>query len=109
MAALVSARPTSPRISPRGLAILDRTAPSFQAFVYLAVLVLCVRRLIKQSRHGNPALRAPIGARHTPSRQARMPWPVERGAGTPYGDGAVRHCSATTGVAAPWLADPVSG
>jgi putative transposase len=33
---------------------VDRTAASFQAFVYLALLVLCVRRLITESpsRHG---------------------------------------------------------
>jgi len=34
---------------------VDRTAASFQAFVYLAVLVLCVRRLVTQSRAGTPA------------------------------------------------------
>jgi transposase len=33
---------------------VDRTAASFHAFVYLAVLVLCVRRLIRQSRTGAP-------------------------------------------------------
>ncbi|MCD6058906.1 MAG: family transposase [Thermomicrobiales bacterium] len=31
---------------------VDRTAASFQAFVYLAILVLCVRRLINPSRPG---------------------------------------------------------
>jgi putative transposase len=31
---------------------VDRTAVSFQAFVYLAVLVLCVRRLLSQARTG---------------------------------------------------------
>jgi transposase len=31
---------------------VDRTAASFQAFVYLAVLVVCVRRLIGKSRPG---------------------------------------------------------
>jgi transposase len=31
---------------------VDRTAASFQAFVYLAILVLCVRRLINPSRVG---------------------------------------------------------
>jgi len=31
---------------------VDRTAASFQAFVYLAILVLCVRRLINHSRAG---------------------------------------------------------
>jgi transposase len=30
---------------------VDRTAASFQAFVYLAVLVLCLRRLISASPH----------------------------------------------------------
>jgi transposase len=34
---------------------VDRTARSFHAFVYLAVLVLCVRRLITSSRAGVPA------------------------------------------------------
>jgi transposase len=34
---------------------VDRTAASFHAFVYLAVLVLCVRRLINSSRLGAPA------------------------------------------------------
>jgi transposase len=29
---------------------VDRTSASFQAFVYLAVLVLCVRRLMSQAR-----------------------------------------------------------
>jgi transposase len=38
---------------------VDRTAASFQAFVYLAVLVLCVRRLMSQSRVGAPARRSP--------------------------------------------------
>jgi transposase len=38
---------------------VDRTAASFQAFVYLAVLVLCVRRLMSQSRAGAPARRSP--------------------------------------------------
>jgi transposase len=31
---------------------VDRTATSFQAFVYLAILVLCVRRLIPTPSHG---------------------------------------------------------
>jgi transposase len=31
---------------------VDRTAASFQAFVYLAILVLCVRRLVSQDRTG---------------------------------------------------------
>ena len=31
---------------------VDRTAVSFQAFVYLAILVICVRRLMSQSRPG---------------------------------------------------------
>jgi transposase len=34
---------------------VDRTTASFHAFVYLAVLVLCVRRLISPSRAGGPA------------------------------------------------------
>src|SRR5215213_9076465 len=34
---------------------VDRTAASFQAFVYLAILVLCVRRLGGPSRTGPPA------------------------------------------------------
>jgi transposase len=34
---------------------VDRTAASFHSFVYLAVLVLCVRRLITQSRARNSA------------------------------------------------------
>jgi transposase len=34
---------------------MDRTAASFQAFVYLAILVLCVRRLGGPSRTGPPA------------------------------------------------------
>jgi transposase len=34
---------------------VDRTAASFHAFVYLAMLVLCVRRLISPSRPGMPA------------------------------------------------------
>jgi len=34
---------------------VDRTAKSFHAFVYLAVLVLCVRRLLSPSRDGAPA------------------------------------------------------
>lgn len=33
---------------------VDRTAASFHAFVYLAVLVLCVRRLVRLSRAGGP-------------------------------------------------------
>jgi IS5 family transposase len=33
---------------------VDRTAASFHAFVYLAVLVLCVRRLMSQSRPRTP-------------------------------------------------------
>src|SRR5215203_2216044 len=33
---------------------VDRTAASFQAFVYLAILVLCVRRLVSQSRASAP-------------------------------------------------------
>jgi hypothetical protein len=33
---------------------VDRTAASFHAFVYLAVLVLCVRRLQSQSRVSTP-------------------------------------------------------
>ena len=33
---------------------VDRTAASFHAFVYLAMLVLCVRRLICQSRTRAP-------------------------------------------------------
>jgi transposase len=33
---------------------VDRTAASFHAFVYLAVLVLCIRRLINPSRVGGP-------------------------------------------------------
>jgi transposase len=32
---------------------MDRTAASFQAFVYLAILVLCVRRLIAMRPYGN--------------------------------------------------------
>jgi transposase len=32
---------------------VDRTATSFQAFVYLAILVLCVRRLISTTSRGN--------------------------------------------------------
>jgi transposase len=31
---------------------VDRTAASFQAFVYLAVLVLCVRHLLSRARTG---------------------------------------------------------
>jgi transposase len=31
---------------------VDQTAASFHAFVYLAVLVLCIRRLISPSRDG---------------------------------------------------------
>jgi hypothetical protein len=34
---------------------VDRTAASFQAVVFLAVLVLCVRRLISPSRVGAPS------------------------------------------------------
>ncbi len=34
---------------------VDRTAASFQAFVYLAILVLCVRRLVSPSRAGATA------------------------------------------------------
>src|SRR5215203_1481040 len=34
---------------------VDRTAASFQAFVYLAVLVICLRRLISRPRRGAPA------------------------------------------------------
>jgi transposase len=34
---------------------VDRTAKSFHAFVYLAVLVLCVRRFLGPSRSGAPA------------------------------------------------------
>ncbi len=34
---------------------VDRTAASFQAFVYQAVLVLCVRRLVTQSPVGTRA------------------------------------------------------
>jgi transposase len=34
---------------------VDRTATSFQAFVYLAVLVLCVRHLIRPARADAPA------------------------------------------------------
>ena len=34
---------------------VDRTAQSFHAFVYLALLVLCVRRLLSPSRGGAPA------------------------------------------------------
>src|SRR5918994_5354029 len=36
---------------------VDRTAASFQAFVYLAVLVICLRRLISRPRRGAPARR----------------------------------------------------
>ena len=35
--------------------IVERTAKSFHALVYLAVLVLCVRRLLSPSRGGAPA------------------------------------------------------
>ena len=34
---------------------VDRTAASLQAFVYLAILVLCVRRLMRPSRADAPA------------------------------------------------------
>jgi transposase len=34
---------------------VDRTAASFQAFVYLAILVLCVRRLIHPTQVDTPA------------------------------------------------------
>jgi transposase len=34
---------------------VDRTAASFQAFVYLVILVLCVRRLVNQTRASGPA------------------------------------------------------
>jgi hypothetical protein len=34
---------------------VDRTAASFQAFVYVAVLVLCLRRLLNPSRVRAPA------------------------------------------------------
>ncbi|HEX2054760.1 MAG TPA: IS5 family transposase [Actinomycetota bacterium] len=40
---------------------VDRTAASFQAFVYLAILVLCVRRLVSQSRASGPARRRRFG------------------------------------------------
>ncbi|MBA2598346.1 MAG: transposase [Chloroflexia bacterium] len=36
---------------------VDCTAASFHAFVYLAILVLCVRHLVSQSRAGTPARR----------------------------------------------------
>ncbi len=34
---------------------VDRTAASFHAFVYLAILILCVRRVVSPSRARAPA------------------------------------------------------
>ena len=43
---------------------VDRTAASFHAFVYLAVLVLCVRRLMRPSRSRRPrSLTCPFGSK----------------------------------------------